>query len=644
MTGTTEAEASPRWHVPEIKGVWFLVYRLVWLTLFAASLASLTYFDPRNEARLVRLINAGNDLGFGVWPGQSAIGIMGAPLGDEGHALGFRESDLVVAVDGRPAPTDYDAQTALLAGPPGSHVTLAVQHADGTAETLRIDRDPARTTRAFAGYGLTAVGRRTIIFTLTTLATIASLIAAALLFVRRPRNPVAQLLSFSLVLGHAAPLGHVPGMPAVLVVNEPLIASTLLSLAILLFPHQRFATRWHGIAFLAVILVGVIQVLQWLTSTWSYWASLPLLFQAMVLLVAVGRQLRLAPPGIERQQTKFVLFGIAAYALLYGFGNLLLPVEALPLSAGAAGWVTLWKRVAWALADIAIPAGLLVSVLRYRLYDAETAISRSVAYGALTVLLIAVFAGSEKVVEILGEQYFGGRPGGLASALAAAVAAATIAPLHHRVTRWAERRFQGDLVHLRQGLPLLVGDLRETAAPATLADAVLRRVEAGARARHGAVVLGHDVVAARNIDAAVVRGWLAAHPPGLSDPAQPVADRGDPTFVLRVPLVADGVDETGWLLLGPRPDGSFYGKDEREALGVIADPVARALAIATNRQRRAASQEQREAGLHRTVDALRRFIHDRFGVDVGTGSAATVSPDGPASGGGRPPAMAAAGG
>ena len=53
-------------------------------------------------------------------------------------------------------------------------------------------------------------------------------------------------------------------------------------------------------------------------------------------------------------------------------------------------------------------------MLRYRLYDADAVISRSVTFGALTLLLLGIFAGSEKVIELVGERYFGEELGMLA--------------------------------------------------------------------------------------------------------------------------------------------------------------------------------------------------------------------------------------
>jgi hypothetical protein len=82
---------------------------------------------------------------------------------------------------------------------------------------------------------------------------------------------------------------------------------------------------------------------------------------------------------------------------------------------------------------------------------------------------------------------------------------------------------------------------------------------------------------------------------------------------MRVPLYADGVGLLGWLLLGPRPDGSFFNKEERETLLAIADPMTRALAIAFQR-------EKADVEWHREVGALRGMIdhlNDRLNRHIG---------------------------
>ena len=77
---------------------------------------------------------------------------------------------------------------------------------------------------------------------------------------------------------------------------------------------------------------------------------------------------------------------------------------------------------------IFIALGLSISVLRYRLYDADAVIGRSAAYGILTLGFVGLFAGSEKLAELIGERYFEYSIGIAAGAVGAAVAAVCIGP------------------------------------------------------------------------------------------------------------------------------------------------------------------------------------------------------------------------
>jgi hypothetical protein len=263
---------------------------------------------------------------------------------------------------------------------------------------------------------------------------------------------------------------------------------------------------------------------------------------------------------------------------------------------------------------IFIALGLIVSILRYRLYDADAVIGRSAAYGILTLGFVGLFAGSEKLAELVGERYFEHRIGIAAGAIGAAVAAICIVPLHNHVHRWAERRFQRPLIRLREGLPECVADLRESASVKTLVAAVLGRVEAGVRSRCEAVLLIEEgklaIAGTRGISAKAVRDWQASwHAPEGEHALD--GNRRDGTFPLRVRLCiesGDAPETIGWLLLGPRPDGSFFGKDEREALAAIAGPVARAIHIAQLREERSAEAEKRLSALEKLIEKVASAI------------------------------------
>jgi len=247
-----------------------------------------------------------------------------------------------------------------------------------------------------------------------------------------------------------------------------------------------------------------------------------------------------------------------------------------------------------------IVAGVVLSVLRYRLYDTQAAVSRSVLLGVLTLTLLAIFTGSEKIIEVIGERYFDESMGSLAGAVGAAFAAVAIVPLHHRLSHWVEDRFRKNLIHLRHDLPPLLTELGETSDPNSVALTVLDHLEHGLHATRGAVIAKGRVLAVRGIDASdVVLPFNEVAPARVG--ALSVQKR-DPLFPLRIPLAADS---DHLLLLGARPDASLYDRQERELLSDIAAPLAQALRVSDDRTRREATIAARFDRIERELRALR---------------------------------------
>jgi hypothetical protein len=91
----------------------------------------------------------------------------------------------------------------------------------------------------------------------------------------------------------------------------------------------------------------------------------------------------------------------------------------------------------WFLAGLAaLPVGIGVGILRYRLYDIDRIISRTLAYALVTGLLVGVYAGlvllATKVLSVHST---------VAVAAATLAAAALFNPLRRRVQRFVDRRF-----------------------------------------------------------------------------------------------------------------------------------------------------------------------------------------------------------
>ena len=91
------------------------------------------------------------------------------------------------------------------------------------------------------------------------------------------------------------------------------------------------------------------------------------------------------------------------------------------------------------LGVLAIPVGVGVAMLRYRLYDIDRVISRTLVYGALTVILGAAYV----ALVLAGQALFSSFAGGsnLAIAVSTLVVAALFLPLRSRVQRVVDRRF-----------------------------------------------------------------------------------------------------------------------------------------------------------------------------------------------------------
>jgi hypothetical protein len=221
---------------------------------------------------------------------------------------------------------------------------------------------------------------------------------------------------------------------------------------LLLFPTGRLlSARWRPIAVLATIATAAVAVLGALQPTLTLQdedytvrnpiglAGVPHPEEGALGVVLLGLAAFCAAAaiaslllrfrrsrGVEREQLKWFTYA-AALAILCN----LVPI---PLPEGAVGDVLFGLTVAL------IPIAAGIAILRYRLYDVDRLINRTLVYGSLTALLGAVYAG---VVLGLG-QLFGGvgrDPPSWAVAGATLAVAALFRPARRRIQAVVDRRF-----------------------------------------------------------------------------------------------------------------------------------------------------------------------------------------------------------
>jgi hypothetical protein len=431
--------------------------------------------------------------------------------------------------------------------------------------------------------------------------TAALVCVATILVYRRQRDPVAALLALAFLtwtITSSFDFGTGPEFAQLL----DRFRFLLFALALLLFPDGRWQPGWTRVAAAAswgAFLIGIGEALHWLETSLFLPIAVPCVLAGIASLVV---RFRTTSNYALKQQLKWVALGLVA-----GVGLILCARAGSAASTSQTPEMTILWEALFQLGIIIVALGFLVSLLRYRLFDAETVISRSAVYAALTIALVATFGGTEAAIQNLGQEYLGMNIGSVSGAMAAAVAAVLLNPLHGRITGWAERRFQPDLVLLKREVPETIALLGSKGSARQLASAVLPRINAGIHATHSALLLGGRNLAASGLTIREAQHWA-----GLTsgkESSWPRCDGSEPLFPVRLRLGSAESDRAAWLLLGPRPDGTLYGKEDVGAVRSIFPAFEQALSGARAREAIAAAIYRREKLLRTEISQIHARLY-----------------------------------
>lgn len=143
--------------------------------------------------------------------------------------------------------------------------------------------------------------------------------------------------------------------------------------------------------------------------------------------------------GMQRQQIKWFAYGAALMALLI-FVTVMASTALTPSGQDPSN--TLFSSAGFALAWVMLPLGAGIGVLRYRLYDIDILINRTLVYGSLTAILGALYFGCvvamQQAVHALTGQ---SEQQQLVIVLSTLLIAALFDPLRRRIQRFIDRRF-----------------------------------------------------------------------------------------------------------------------------------------------------------------------------------------------------------
>jgi hypothetical protein len=186
-----------------------------------------------------------------------------------------------------------------------------------------------------------------------------------------------------------------------------------------------------------------------------------------------------------------------------------------------------------------------------------------------------------------------------------------VTPLYDKIQNWSAKKFQRNLFLLREDLPECVRDLRETASTAELIEEVLVRVEKGVRAVRTAAIINGQVMNTRGVAPKEVEEWRrTSEGQSLEEDS---AESRDRLFPVRLPLVpsSDDVEPIGYILVGPRPDGSIASKDEQNALEEVSESIARGIRNVIKRQARERQVMDRIEANTRRIEQLEALLSGR---------------------------------
>jgi hypothetical protein len=180
---------------------------------------------------------------------------------------------------------------------------------------------------------------------------------------------------------------------------------------------------------------------------------------------------------VERQQLKWFAYAAAMFA-----SGIVLIV--IPLAVDTPSWYVRAATAVFTAAGTAIPIAIGIAILRYRLYDIDLLINRTLVYGSLTVMLTLVYFGGVATTQAIFRALTGQeQQPQLAIVASTLVIAALFNPLRGRIQSFIDRRFyrskydarktlEGFSAKLRDETDLealnteLVGVVRETMQPA----------------------------------------------------------------------------------------------------------------------------------------------------------------------------------
>ncbi len=419
-----------------------------------------------------------------------------------------------------------------------------------------------------------------------------------LLFRRRFAEPAAMALSFFLLVYGVVMAGPLEGWMFYWLgsleyawLAQSLLTGTPLIALFALFPNGRFEPPWMRWVVLASVPGNLPLFLLPFTSLSAFLAQPALSgFVTVWYLGLFGLSIyaqtyryRKVSTGEERQQTRWVVFGFALWFvyMLFSTGPFLY-LNSLPPGSPTPWWVPA-SELGWFLSLNIVPITFSLAIFRYRLWNLDLVINRTLVYGALTASVVVLYI---LVIGGLG-LIFRSTESVLVPLLATGLAAVLFQPLRARLQGGVNRLMYGERDDPAAVLARLGEHLAETGPPEAALSGIVRTVAQALKLPYAAIELGDSGEIA------------AAYGLPVKSPS-------------RFPLVHQG-EVVGQLVAAERAPGEAFTPKDRRLL----ENIARQAGAAAHAARLTADLQRSRQRLVTTREEerrrLRRDLHDGLG-------------------------------
>ena len=261
---------------------------------------------------------------------------------------------------------------------------------------------------------------------------------------------VASMLLFTGAL-YTGPTANA-NLPALALAILPGMAESMQAWFVYLFPNGKPLPRW---VWWILIPLPIWRIGIWFvdyipnykaelhtaetyghTAQQAWDIGLFLLLLAGGIAAQVYRYRKLSTPA-QRQQTKWVLFGMIITVLFVG--TYVVVFNVLGYGENPSLVLSMVARVLRQISLMIVPATMAIAVLRYRLWDIDFAINRSLVYGSLTTILLTLFALSLRAISTLAQGFSAGPL--IAMLISTVVFALIFQPLNRGLQKFVDRQF-----------------------------------------------------------------------------------------------------------------------------------------------------------------------------------------------------------